>query len=276
MMKKTKTFFRTLLKSCTSIEYYNDVVNAPSSFSWKYFLAFSLFSLLLGLIPVLLGLLRFDPAQLADKITNVFPQDLEITVQNGQLNINQPLPYIVNVADEQIVFTDDQDIVGVKDLQKYQSPLVITESTVYYQSESEGLKVYPIPNDPELIVVNPQKINYFKNLVLNHPVVKNRLYLPILGLAILIFAYPFILFDRVFQLLFLSLLLLVLSKIFFTNKKLNFAKLVQINIHAMSPIVLINWILPLVIGAGISGWYRLIICLAWPALIISKLKIKKS
>ena len=94
-MRKLKTFFRTLVLSSISPAYYNDVVRAPAWFSWQYFIGFQFFSAIIETITFGFALSHINITQIQQNLLAIYPQNLELSLKDGKLSINKPLPYYI-------------------------------------------------------------------------------------------------------------------------------------------------------------------------------------
>lgn len=267
---KIKTFFRTVVKSSISPEYYNDVLKAPASFSWKYFFAFQLAFTLLLAIPLVIFLVRFNPIDFVNRTTRLYPEELEIIFEDGQLKINQDLPYSIG---EIITFESDENIKGIKEVRKYGSRIIATESTIYV-IEKEGdpeIKAYPLSQSQEKITINKKIINRLKNRIIHLPFFKYKLYLPIIIVLSLLVMYLGISLGRIITIFIYSLILLLLTKLFMEKKGLTLSKLIQINIHAITPIAIVSYLSPRLIGFNfLKGWILFFVFLTWSLFLINK------
>ncbi|MBU4210732.1 DUF1189 family protein [Patescibacteria group bacterium] len=142
MLSKLKTFFRSFYKSCTDPKYYQDVTKAKTSFSWKYFHFLNFLSALIITIPIIFFFPKFNPEKLTTQIFQFYPQDLSINIQNGQLSINQTLPYSIKYQHQNIItFEDDQYIKSINDVPDYNSPFLVTQSTIYALQDPQTNKI---------------------------------------------------------------------------------------------------------------------------------------
>ncbi len=101
-MSKVRTFKYALGKTFTSIEYYQDILQAPFSFSLRFFIAyFWLFALVATVFLTwryYLPLNDFMTTFLPVEIVKVYPQDLVITIQDGAASTNVTEPYYVPLS----------------------------------------------------------------------------------------------------------------------------------------------------------------------------------
>ncbi|MBU1130268.1 DUF1189 domain-containing protein [Patescibacteria group bacterium] len=278
MLSKLKTFFRSFYKSCTDPKYYNHILKAPTSFSWKFFHFYNLLSALIIAIPIVFLLPKFNPKTLTTQIFQFYPQDLAINIQNGQLSINQTLPYSIKYQHQNIItFEDDQYIKSIKDIPDYNSPILITQSTIYVLQDPKTNKIetYQIPANNQLITIDKNSITQLINKASLHSFFKFHLYIPVifiitfffLLLAITIGRYSIVLIYSIILFLVITVLYKKLSRI---RSILNFSKTTQLTIHSSTPIILASDVFNY-FNIQISPFLKLITFIFWSLLCISHL-----
>ena len=102
-MIKLKAAIYVFTKSLTSPKYYNDIVKTNFGFSMKYFSVLALISSLVafsGLVKPIMTDLGDSLKAVETTVVDSFPDDLEITVKDGEVSINQPEPYIFQTPEE--------------------------------------------------------------------------------------------------------------------------------------------------------------------------------
>lgn len=299
-MQAVKTFFRTLIKSTISPEYYNDVVKAPASFSWKFFLVFSfLGSLVLGLV-VAIPLALINVSSLVTDAADVYPADLEVRGDEQGISINQPLPYSISwpvswqerldedlreeyreeVAEEQMprniitFISEEQATAGARVVEDYDSFAVITPNTVYVR-EDDGtyqVRAYPIPEFTEPFVFDRAELDGWVAKIANNPFVSQRWYAPAIGLFVMLVSYPFLLIWRILTLALYSLIVWVITRITMSDKQLSFSKVFQIGMHSMTLITLAAIVINLVTVFTLGGLFYVVAFLIWTIYLIAQLR----
>lgn len=91
-------FFKQIKNSIYNREFYKNLLEKPISYSFKYYLKLSLVSALFGavafglfMVPNILSFLWKVDAELV----KIYPQDLVVTITDGEVNLNKPEPYLV-------------------------------------------------------------------------------------------------------------------------------------------------------------------------------------
>ena len=97
-MVKVKAFFYIYVKSLSSIKYYKDLLTTNNAFSMKYFVILATLATTLVTIKTAIPIIpqaKVGTETFFTQVENVFPQELAITVTDGQWQINQPEPYAI-------------------------------------------------------------------------------------------------------------------------------------------------------------------------------------
>lgn len=224
-MKKLKFFIQSLVKSTTQPSYYVDVIKAPMSSSLKFF---SFFLFLLLLIEIIAPLLLAIPAipQATKELDKLYPSDLEIKIENGQLSTNRSEPYYI-VNDQDAILAIDTTGT-LQDIPEGKSGVLITKDRVITK-DSNGFeeRVYKLSQFKDSLVIN-------KDLVTSL-IQKAKPIIAIIFLVFLIIILPFIYMG----LLITNLIYAALINIFpYTISKLlslrynSYSDLIKISLHA--------------------------------------------
>jgi len=289
-MNKLKTFFRTFWLSSTSPEYYRHVYKSGAGFSWKYFIVLNVFlSLLLSLF-LIVPLMRVDVRMIANEFVQEYPQDLEIAVADGQLSINQPLPYYVAVPEKIseygdidtkptniATFTTDEDFGGVQNFDRFESLAVVTESAVYFMNDDDTgeIRAYLIPEIQE-IKVDAAFVNNLKEQFLNFPFIKEKLYVPALVSLAFIVGMPAMLFARLLALVVYTFLIYIIARFFMNDKKFSYGKLYQVSMHSITPVIVVSWAAGYIADYSIHGIFHFGLFAVWTLYVLSQISVKKA
>lgn len=242
-MKQIKTFLYVFYKSLTSPRYYRDVVNAPTSFSIKYFLVLVL------LVSLAVSAFKLAPAipemksainGFVNDALNLYPSDLVITSKDGNLSINQPEPYIIGMPDS--VKQEQQDFENfivfdslgtLDDLEKYKTVVLVNSANILVKdTQNDKIEVYPLKEMPDgqisrvdlekLVESSADFINILPYLAFS---------LGVLGILIYNFGF------RLLYLVFIAVIIWVLAKI--RDLDFDFGKSYRVAIHTLTlPLVL--------------------------------------
>ena len=276
-MQKIQTFFRTFLKSTTSPAYYADVLRARFGFSFKYFLFFNFMLALITVARIAVPLSLFNISNTVDQVSQIYPPDLAITIDNARLSINKPLPYIIPMPsdmnfsarrkatlgeDALVVFDTDARVQGPKDVPKYHAAMVVTETTMYVRgsgSNPNEIRSYLVPANPEPVTFDESSIGMLKQQFLNMPFIKYKWYIPAILVAAFIVIFPLVWLFRLITVMIYSLISFILGKIFRSSmlhdREFSYNEVMQLSLHTMTPLILAAYLIDLVTPGHIfHGW----------------------
>jgi hypothetical protein len=286
-MQKISTFIRTFVRSVTSLSYYADVLRASFSFSFLYFVVFNVIAALVTAIKIAVPVSMFDLPQAANQLIAIYPQDLVVNINKGHLSINKPLPYAIPVppqwqsqdksVDEVqnlVVFDSDEQVKSVSDFQKYKTFALVTETAVYSEGNSDGqIKVSPISQEVNGAHFSRTEINQLRDSFFNHRVIKNKLYAPLIGLAVFIMCIPLFIGWHFWTVVMYSILVyiivIVAKKTILHDREVSFGKIVQVGLHTITPLIVIGYIAD-ALHFG-SLWHGLAYLIAYLAMTLSAL-----
>lgn len=251
-MNKLKTFLSSFKRSVSDLSYYNDILKTNLSFSLKYlfFLTFVL-SLVYGIL-VAVGVATFIPkipsfvAETKTNIRNFYPGELVIRIKNGQLQTNVPEPYYLDLpgkynkemfgdADFEHFITIDTKA-STEDYEKYKTAILVTKKS-FVVGRSSGLeqRVYPLNNIKETVFIDKNAYDGIIKKIL--PYLDYLSGLAVTFIILMIFALPpfiaaFWGLGTLVYLIPAAFLVFIISKIL--KKELNYSKIYQLSIHAMT------------------------------------------
>jgi hypothetical protein len=159
-MGKIKTFFNTFIKSCTSPRYYKDILDAPFGFSLKFFLFFCFLFAIVS--TVYISAIAMKPAQmylnkLPAILMKIYPQELVVTIKNGEVSTNVKEPYAISIQRVEQIFKDEKDVLGanendiqniividtnagVEDFPKYKTAMLLTKGHISYINDNKNIE----------------------------------------------------------------------------------------------------------------------------------------
>lgn len=280
-MNKIKTFFHSFVKSITSPEYYREVLKVRAWFSWQYFIVLNFLIAIVMAVVVMVPVAMFDLSWLADKVAATYPAELEVRLEDGQLSVNQELPYTVSLPsqmewfDEEtelgfkhlVTFTSDEEFFGVPEFDAYESLAVVTESTAYFldQDQPGSIRSYTFDElgSEARFTLNSDLVQQVKSWFLDTKIVKHKLYVPALGAAALMLLFPAMLLWRMWALVFLSFFLWLLTKVAFKSAELSYGQLYKVGLHSMTAVILASWVLGMLHVIELSGRLYVVVYLGW-------------
>lgn len=286
-MQKIKTFFQTFRSSAFKPLYYKDVLKAPFSFSIKYFLfLFLVLSLLTAATLSFFLVQKVAPYlnQLKTQAPEFYPPDLELTIKDGSVSINQPEPYFIPIKKEwfpeemqkeikiapidNVLVIDTQ--VEPSEIKKYQTFVLLTKNDLAFMGDTNEIRI--------------QSLEQVDDFTLNQEVVKQswqyitpyfKYIIPIMIAFLLIFIPLGTILVKFIYLLMVSVLTWMLSRLFRPRDgRINYSKSLQINLHAITlPTVIIALFQFLGVNPQIP-FFQTIILLIFNAIIFSSIKGK--
>lgn len=249
-MQKLKTFFHVFKNSLIKPIYYKDVLKAPFSFSLKYFLFFFFTLSFLNVVIFSFFLIqKVHPyiERIKTQAPQFYPAELTITIKNGQVSTNVSQPYFIPIKPE--LFPEElgqvikqqpiQNILVIdtlaepSEIKKYQTFALLTKDSIAFIANRNEIRI--------------QSLEEIKDFTLNRQIIKEawQQVIPYLrwiipGVIIILFlTIPFLtIMIKFFYLVVFSLLSWILVKIM--KLGINYAKVLQINLHAITlPTVII-------------------------------------
>ena len=243
-MQKTKSFFYVYIKSLTSLKYYKELINVSHRFSFKYFLALALIASIVNSISIstsIIPQIQELAYEIEKQALNIFPDDLVLTLENGELSINQETPYFIDFPTESDLTKPPIDYLVVidengklDDLYEYETFALINSKNIiikeYNQLNSSGrtdIEVIALNDFPDG-EFNKQTVEYIITEV--KPIVATFIkFIPLIVFSAVIFYY------FIFRLFYLLIVATVLFCVGLIDKlNLRFGKYYQFAIHSMT------------------------------------------
>jgi len=236
-MKKLKAFFYIFYNSLTSFEYYKDILNTSFSFSIKYLAMLALVATIITTAVLstkeIPQVTKWIYEQKATFI-NLYPQDLEVKVENNKWNINQPQPYIIKTPEifvqedtsmpKNFVIFDQKGTIN--DFESRDTLILINETNLLVKTEGK-FEVHPLKDLPNGILNKDSfigAINQFDGIIKYVPGVF------VVITAVFMFFYYFV--FRLFYLIFVAVTLLIVNIVL--KPDVEFKHLYRIGLHAMT------------------------------------------
>lgn len=242
-MKKLTAFNYIFWKSISSFAYYRELIKTKFSFSFKYFL---FFSFVLGTLTTIILSSTIVPVvnkfitRFQSRALTLYPQDLIITVKDGKVSTNvvEPLQFPIPVE----LFTDKPGAISdqnqqylitidtnsqITDFASKKSIVLVTENAIVVPDNDSGYRVYPIAETQNVIIDRIMVEKIIKQII---PLFK--FVIPIIIGALFVILAVLIPMTRLLSLLVLSLVLLFIAK--FMHLKLNYGKIYQLGLHALT------------------------------------------
>jgi hypothetical protein len=247
-MNKIKAAFYVFYKSISSSSYYNDVVKVELKFSLKYFAVLALLASAIAFpriaIPITTDL-KDGITTFKQTLINAYPEDLVVTVKEGELSINQPEPYIFKMperASDEVAAESTEEVPTnllvidtdgtLNDLETHETLILINKTNVLVRGTNK-IEVYPLKDYPDGEITKENAQAFVDEI---GPFLKALPYI-VLAFALLgTIIYYFGL--RLIYLAFVALVLMIIGSL--RGMKLKYSKYYQIGIHAISLPLLIE------------------------------------
>lgn len=282
MLKKFKTFLYVLRQSFNP-NYYHEVVKTKFSFSFKFFVFFFLFLNIIQASAISIFLsqqLKPIIAKAKTEIFNLYPADLNLTINNGVVATNVNEPYFIPINPDW--FPQDlkqalqnqpiQNIMVIDtkalptDISKYQTFGLLTKDSLTVQTQDET-RIRSL-NNITAVQLNKQVVDEALKKIVPY----FNWITPLIIVTLFIFLPIFIILIKFFSLIIFSIITWLTAKLF--KLKLTYAKSLQLNLHA---IVVPTFIILLFELLGVSPKipsFESLILLIFNLIILASLKEK--
>lgn len=241
-MRAIRAFLYVLRRSFTDPGYYSELLKAPLLFSLKFFFAYFFVYALLGagilgrsISPGLKQLLNTLP----DQVTALYPEELAISIKNGEVTTNVKEPYVIPVGKLSKFVQDESSedkqappanllVIDTKatvdNFSSYKSFLLLTKRTLIVQDKQASFRVFPLQGIDQLTINKQAIVKPLHELDRIIPVIGPVL-ITLLFLAMLI-GLPSLYLAL---LVILALCILVIAKLF--HRTLPYSKAYQLGMH---------------------------------------------
>lgn len=268
-MQRTAYFFSLVRRSALDLEFYKELLKKPFSFSLKYFF---LLSLTVSAVSVLVFAIQAFPTiangpryieQIKTAAQTAFPEELVLTIKNGELSTNVAEPYYIDIPElatkdegfEHFITIDTS--ARAEDYPSLKSGVLVTRTAVVYPDRDNGkggLSVRSLSEFDDMVIDKTWYDGMFGKI---EPYVR---YLPAIfigGFILLLILAPFFLASFAFigRLIFLAIIALFLflfAKV--AKARLGYKNIYQLTLHGATLLILaellrdtvINRLIPLI------------------------------
>ena len=242
-------FLDNIKNSIYEPEFYKKLHSKRLSFSFKYF--YSLVSVLAVILTAQFSFqaipgINFFLTGIGPEIVNAYPQELVVTIKNGQASSNVAEPYFVRTPEniqlekyrnipktENLIVIDTKNQFSEESFSKYNALAVLTKASIAFRKDDGRIEIQPLNGIPDLTVDKASVASLVGKL---QPFIKFAA--PLIVLALFIgFMVSFS--AKLVYLLFAALLILLIAKV--KNYPLTYKKSYQAGLHIIT--------LPLLLGA---------------------------
>jgi hypothetical protein len=156
MGKAIGRFFAAVAKSCYDMEFYRGVRQRPWTSSLRYLIAFAAALVLfaaLTLAPTMIG----APGALVAHLQGRFPDGASVTIKNGVLTTNLPMPFAAGTPDFPV--TIDTSVTGRDFPPSLDSEgLFVGRDAIFAYGGKTDQRVYPMSDMPDLSLTKEQAV----------------------------------------------------------------------------------------------------------------------
>lgn len=265
-MNKITTFFNAFKNSISNPNYYNDILKAKFSFSFKYLLVCSfLFSLAsTGIFIYKVGPVVNEWVDKAPSIiVNAYPQDLVFHTQGGEWYINKQEPYVIpfpkfvteaqrkeaGLPQNMITFYKEGTI---EDVTRLNTMFLVNRKNILAINENGGVDSSPLGELPNTRITRQSLEQSVAQIV---PVIERIV--AIAGIFVLVFLFFWNFIGLLLYLLWLGFLLWIMGMIF--SRKVTYEKAYQFGIHTITIPLIFKLLLSFVaFGFPLPFWFTVV------------------
>ncbi len=163
-------FWDKVKNSIYGPEFYKELQSKPLSFSFKYFYALASILAVIGTaqfsFQVIPGLTTFLSG-LGPEIIDSYPNELVVTIKDGQASSNVAEPYFIKTPESMrnenyrnVPVTDNFVVIDTKNqfteenFTKYNSFAVVTKTSLAFRKDNGGIEIYSLSKMPNLTIDN--------------------------------------------------------------------------------------------------------------------------
>lgn len=287
MYKWLKTWLNNTVRSAHDPTFYKEMVKKkyPNAV-WHLYGALFLVSLAWSAM-IAVGILSAVPAMrvaiasIEEVIPTLYPEELIVTIKDGELSTNVKEPYSIEAPEEwRALFVTDtegriRNLVTIdtrgsaEAYASYNSAILVTKHSIVAPDDNNGLKIYSLKDVKELTI---DKAFYDGIVVSAMPIVRWIPALALMGVALFILVLPFIIagFGLLAFLAYLFILVLMLWVIaMIMNVQRPYWDLYWLSCYGLT-VPLIYRLLEIVSGKNFT-WVFSIIFFGWMAYVLKRI-----
>lgn len=268
-------FFSRIRRSIYNPLFYQDLANKPFSFSLAYFFLLIAFLVLLitiwfsfSSVPQVNAFLK----NLGPQVLSMYPDDLVITIEDGEASTNVPEPYAMKMQDffgpqareelakrvkKNLLIIDTKHAFTIENFRAYNTYVLLTKENVIIADDKGQIRIQSLADMPNT-VINKSLLEHLINRIT--PSIAFAPFLVIMGTFIGLFFFYSV---NLLYLFFGALIVWAIAKI--RKLSIGYKKSYQIALHAITPSLLIySLIFMTTPSMGIPFLFTLILALcAW-------------
>ncbi len=153
------SFVQTLVASIYNPTFYHSLPARPVGSSIKYFVLLALLVSVLGALLLMPGIFDLLSQANVQKLVNIYPNDLQVTLSRGQVSINQPEPYFIknpyagldNTMPANLIVIDTKDPFSPEEFAKYGTEVLVTKDFIATKSSSQE-RMTPLSSFHDIVI----------------------------------------------------------------------------------------------------------------------------
>ncbi len=209
------TLVETVKASIYSPEFYKELRDKRLGFSLKYFYSLVIpLALILTVVFAVQVVPKFFQflRELRPTLSQIYPADLIIQIQDGRASVNQPEPYSIPLPEflrsnigrekgtENLLVIDTETPFSIQQMAEYKTLIWLSSDSVYFSQESSGVRAESLSRFPDGTLDKALALS-----LADQATNLSRWVVPFMVLAILLFMFLGLVFGASVNLLYLFL-----------------------------------------------------------------------
>ncbi len=238
------SFIRTIADSIYNPAFYRQIIERPFSYSLKYFLGLAMTLTIVHAAIFSISALppiRNFLSSAGENIIGFYPEELEVTIQQGNASTNVAEPYFIKIPAswnengdstiENLVVIDTKNDFSLDQFYQYRTAAWLTKDSLIFLKDS-GIQIEPLTKI-ENLTINQGQIR----TLITRATPYLKFVTPVIFLVAL-FAILFSFVSKLLYVLLLALIILIIGKI--KDVPLTYGKAYQIGLHAITLGLIVN------------------------------------
>ena len=283
--KSIQTFIDVFWKSVSNKLFFKSILSEPFIYSLLFLFILLLILQIASVWKNTLWIWNNVPtlhsqiSVLENSLETIYPEELVLTIKDGELMSNVPEPYVIRTPPEWLrIFNINESknlaVIDTKaDIEKfnsYDSLLLITKNSVVYNDQT-GIHSQSFAKDSEELVIDKVRYTVFINFI--RPLITNFIPFIKFGLVFYVVFGPLIgasiwLLIYLFYVLCMSVILILISKMI--QSYLIYSQIFHISIYGLTLPIVSTFVLS-VVGVWIPFLFTLIF-MTWMTIILGYLR----
>lgn len=255
-------FFTQIKNSIYSPSYYTEIPKKSFGDSLKYFFALIFILSAIQATSWIYSYLTVGKGvvdKIADRAASIYPSELEIMIEDGQVSTNVEEPYYITVPElaaesANLLVIDTKTPYSSAKFNEYKTAVWLSKDSIFYKGN----------NKVEVMDLSKQQTNFVLNKSVYDGLVSTiRPYLSLITPVVVVGSILVIFIGNIFLLVYLLLLsALIFLLVKLLKKSLTFGQSYKVGLHAITLPLIITTLMDLVGIAGFSFMFTIIALVA--------------